>query len=61
MRSMCFSNKFIEQKLEYIHNNPVRAGIVEKPEEYRYSGAKDYADEKGLRDIIKVIIRWKTY
>jgi len=29
-----FSNKFIEQKIEYIHNNPVRAGLVEKPEDY---------------------------
>ena len=26
-----FSNKFIEQKIDYIYNNPVRAGIVEKP------------------------------
>jgi hypothetical protein len=25
-----YSNKFIEQKIEYIHNNPVRAGIVQK-------------------------------
>jgi viroplasmin and RNaseH domain-containing protein len=26
-----FSNKFMVQKLAYIHNNPVRTGIVEKP------------------------------
>ena len=55
-----FSNKFMEQKLEYIHNNPVRAGIVEKPEEYRYSSAIDYADGKGLLQVEKIIIRWKT-
>jgi hypothetical protein len=30
------------QKLEYIHNNPVEAGIVEKAEEHTYSGARDY-------------------
>ncbi len=36
-----FSNKFIAQKSDYIHDNPVRAGIVEKPEEYLYSSAKD--------------------
>jgi len=29
-------------KLEYIHNNPVDAGIVEKAEEYIYSSARDY-------------------
>jgi len=30
------------QKMEYIHNNPVDAGIVEKAEEYIYSSARDY-------------------
>jgi putative transposase len=56
-----FSNKFLEQKLEYIHTNPVRAGIVEKPEEYKYSSAKDYAGEKGLLEISTIMTRWKTY
>jgi|ERR1017187_3086401 REP element-mobilizing transposase RayT len=56
-----FSNKFMEQKLEYIHYNPVRAGIVEKPEDYKYSSAIDYADGKGLITIEKIIMRWKTY
>jgi putative transposase len=37
-----FSEKFTNQKLDYIHNNPVTAGIVEKAEEYLYSSAKDY-------------------
>ena len=35
-----FSEKFFNQKLNYIHNNPVRAGWVENPEEYIYSSAK---------------------
>jgi hypothetical protein len=44
-----FSNKFIEQKLAYIHNNPVKAGIVDDPWEYRYSSARDYMNnQKGL-------------
>jgi putative transposase len=30
------------QKLEYIHFNPVRAGICKYPEEYRYSSALFY-------------------
>jgi len=56
-----YSNKFIEQKIDYIHNNPVRAGIIEKPEEYRYSSAKDYAGEKGLLEIEIIMRQWKTY
>jgi hypothetical protein len=30
------------QKLEYIHNNPLKAGIVAKGEEYVFSSAADY-------------------
>ena len=56
-----FSSKFIEQKIDYIHNNPIRAGIVEKPEEYKYSSAIDYADGKGLLDIFTIQRQWKTY
>lgn len=37
-----WSEKFTDQKLEYIHNNPVKAGIVDKAEEYIYSSARDY-------------------
>lgn len=41
----------MDQKLEYIHNNPVKAGFVENPEDYIYSSARDYAGIKGLIDI----------
>jgi REP element-mobilizing transposase RayT len=37
-----------EQKLNYIHNNPVEEGFVVNPEDYIYSSAKDYSEEKGL-------------
>ena len=37
-----WSEKFTSQKLNYIHSNPVAAGIVDKAEEYRYSSARDY-------------------
>jgi hypothetical protein len=36
------------QKLHYIHKNPVKAGIVEKPEDYVFSSARDYLGRKGL-------------
>jgi REP element-mobilizing transposase RayT len=42
----CYSPAFTVQKLNYIHNNPVEAGIVDKPEEYVYSSAKDYCYQK---------------
>jgi putative transposase len=45
------SNYLIDQKLDYIHNNPVKAGFVAKPEDYIYSSAGDYAGIKGLIDI----------
>ncbi|MDP2423021.1 MAG: transposase [Bacteroidales bacterium] len=37
------SNDFIVSKVEYIYENPVRAGIVRKPEDYIYSSAPVYA------------------
>lgn len=38
-----FSARVARQKLNYIHHNPVKAGIVLSPEEYWYSSAKNYA------------------
>jgi REP element-mobilizing transposase RayT len=38
------STKFIEQKLNYIHQNPVRAGVVQYDYEYLYSSARNYAN-----------------
>lgn len=39
------------QKLYYIHNNPVRRGIVEKPEDNLYSSAINYT---GLRNGLEI-------
>lgn len=49
------SNYLIDQKLDYIHNNPVKAGFVAKPEDYIYSSAGDYARIKGLIDIEMIV------
>ena len=43
-----YTMDFLLQKLNYIHQNPVRAEIVARPEDYLYSSAMDYAGEKGL-------------
>ncbi len=49
-----YNSVFIVQKMNYIHNNPVEAGIVEKPEHYIYSSAKDYFCTKrcGLLELV---------
>jgi REP element-mobilizing transposase RayT len=44
--------KFMQTKVNYIHNNPVRAGWVEKPTDYLNSSAKDILKgEKGKLDL----------
>lgn len=41
-----WSEKVLLQKLKYIHDNPVRADLCRRPEEYKYSSALLY--ETGL-------------
>lgn len=45
------SDECMRIKLDYIHNNPVRAGWVEKPEEYSYSSASNYIKGHGIMEI----------
>jgi len=42
------SDKMLEQKVAYIHNNPVKRGYVDRPEHWRYSSARNYAGLEGL-------------
>ena len=44
----------IEQKLEYLHNNPVEAMLVNDAQDYIFSSASDYAGEKGLVNIVLI-------
>ena len=39
-----WSGKVMDQKLEYIHYNPVKAGLCKYPSEYVYSSAGFYYD-----------------
>ncbi len=50
-----WSNKVIDEKINYIHNNPVEEGLVFRPEDYIYSSAIDYSGEKGILDNVIVI------
>ena len=36
------TNDILQQRLDYIHNNPVTQGLVEKEEEWLHSSAGDY-------------------
>ena len=56
-----YSEKFIKERLMYIHNNPVKAGIVEQPEDYIYSSARNYASLGNILDIDLLSFTWKTY
>lgn len=42
---------FMWDKLNYIHLNPIRAGIVEKAQHYIYSSASNYVNNKGLLNV----------
>lgn len=46
-----WNNKIIDQKVNYIHKNPVVAGFVNEPWEWRLSSAIDFTGQKGLVDI----------
>jgi REP element-mobilizing transposase RayT len=47
------SNKFMWTKLDYIHLNPVRAGLVENASSYVYSSASNYVNDSGMLKIEK--------
>jgi putative transposase len=44
----------MRQKIEYIHNNPVKRGYVDDPVHWRYSSARNYAGQGGLLEVARV-------
>ncbi len=44
------SGDTIQQKLDYMHANPVRAGLCEHPEDYRWSSARLWLQERFVGD-----------
>ena len=55
------SNEFFFEKLQYIHNNPVEDMIVQNPEEYLFSSARNYADMDYLLEVIVESSKLITY
>jgi len=45
------SEEILHQKIDYLHDNPVRAGLVARPEDWVYSSAGDYAGGKGIIEL----------
>ncbi|MEW5958231.1 MAG: transposase [Chloroflexota bacterium] len=48
-------DEMMRQKIEYIHQNPVKRGYVDKPEHWRYSSARNYL---GMQGLIEVCTHW---
>ena len=44
---VCEADEYLLELVRYIHLNPVRAGIVQKPEEYEYSSHRSYLETVG--------------
>jgi len=56
-----FTEKFIWDKINYIHENPVRAGLVKQQWDWIYSSASNYQDEESILEVLKIPQRLITY
>ena len=43
--------EMFDKTLNYIHQNPVQAGFVTNPEDWKYSSARDFCGMKGLVEL----------
>jgi len=43
----------MRQKIEYIHQNPVKRGYVDEAVHWRYSSARDYIGTQGLLEVYR--------
>jgi len=46
--------KIMIQKIEYIHNNPVKRGYVDEAQHWRYSSARVYEGSEGMIECEKI-------
>ena len=56
-----YNPSFFYEKLQYIHDNPVRNMIVEKPEDYIFSSARNYAGLDSMLEVVLESSRLITY
>ena len=45
------NDPMMRQKIDYIHQNPVKRGYVDEAVHWRYSSARNYAGQKGLLEV----------
>ena len=50
------SEEMLRQKMDYLHHNPVRAGLADKPEDWPYSSARNWAGLPGMVEIDLLVI-----
>ncbi len=50
------SSRKVSEKLQYMHRNPVKRGLVEKPEDWAWSSYRHYAN--GERGTVEIESRW---
>ena len=43
--------EMFDKTLDYIHQNPVVAGFVARPEDWKYSSARDFCGIRGLIEL----------
>lgn len=48
------TTSFMVQKLDYLHQNPVAAGMVYEPEHYVWSSAVNYTGAMGLIEVVLI-------
>lgn len=46
-----WSDKVIQQKIGYIHSNPVKSGFVTDPVDWKYSSARNYQEDQTILEI----------
>lgn len=56
-----YNTKFVWEKIIYIHQNPVRAGLVKEDFHWVYSSASNYQDMESVLEVEKIAHRLVTY
>ena len=51
---VAYSNSFIKEKINYVHKNPVKDKIVQFPEDYIFSSARNYAELDNELEVILI-------
>jgi len=46
-----YSRRVLETKINYVQNNPVRAGLCSAPSDWPYSSARDYAGRRSALEV----------